>query len=196
MKTNKLLIITIGCLLLIFFLTAANSDDDNSYINGRHCYSLLSPISDNSSESTIIKSACFDTFTEAISYATRGRVVLDPSVRPEQITDELLERMEEPGTPGAQVVIGIDWDYTYYGGSSYTWVVSLSGCSPTVQYQVSSMPSGWNDRVSSARAYSNCSFYHYKDINYNGSYIACDPDCSTMGSLDNATSSEKWIYSP
>lgn len=195
MNINKLSIFLISCLFLTLLLTAANYDDEN--VKPNHCYSLLSPVNDNSDEtSNIIETACFDTFAQAIYTATEGRVTLDPSIRPEDITDELLKSLEDPGIPGAQVVIGIDWDYTNYGGSSYIWVVSQSGCSPSIHYQVSSMPAGWNDRVSSAKAYSNCSFYHYHDTNFGGSYVACDPNCSTMGSLDNATSSEKWLYSP
>ncbi len=194
MKTNKKISFFICCLFLVLLLTAANFGDYNDKLN--HCYSLLSPISNNSDESLIIESSCFDTFTEAIYSATRGRVLLDPSIRPEDITNEMLESMEDPGIPGAQVVIGIDWDYTNYGGSSYIWVVSQSGCSPSIHYQVSSMPAGWNDRVSSAKAYSNCSFNHYRDTNFGGPYLVCNPNCSTMGSLDNATSSEIWLYSP
>lgn len=195
MNKDKILFIFVGCVLLEFSLTAANFDDETN--KPQHCYSLLSPVSNNSDENSgIIESACLDTFAQALSSATKGRVVLDPSIRPEDITDDMLESMENPNMPGAQVVIGIDFDYTNYGGSSYIWVVNQSGCSPSMYYQVPSMPSGWNDRVSSAKAYSNCSFYHYRDTNYNGPYVVCDSNCSTMGSLDNATSSEKWLYSP
>jgi hypothetical protein len=195
MNYKKLFILSIGCILLALLLTAGNFDAESTKLN--HCYALLSPIRDNSDESSrMVEMACFDTFSQAIHAATGGRVQLDPSTRPEDVTEELLNRVERTGIPAAQVVIGIDWDYTYYGGSSYTWVVSETGCTPSIQYSVSSMPAGWNDRVSSAKAYSNCKFYHYRDANFGGPYVICNPNCATMGSLDNATSSEKWIYSP
>lgn len=174
------------------FLIAATPIADSFRLT--HCYSLLSPINKTiGGSSEIIESACFDTFSEAIQAATKGRVRLDPSIRPEDITDTMLNDVEGEGLSAVQVVIGIDWDYSNFGGSTYTWVVNNNGCSTTIQYSVSTMPSGWNDRVSSAKAYSNCSFYHYQNTNFEGSSVVCNPNCSSMGALDNATSSERWI---
>ncbi len=165
-----------------------------------HCYALISPVVGASlNSSRIVETACFDTFAEAINAATQGRVQLDSSIHPENVTDEMLNNGDVKVLPVAQIVIGIDWDSTNFGGSSYTWVVSGSGCSSTVQYSISSMPSGWDNRVSSAKAYSNCNgFYHYQNTNLGGSFIVCnsEPGCSSMGPLDNATSSEKWTSIP
>jgi hypothetical protein len=195
MNREKWLLLFIGCSALVLLLTAANFED--AYIKPEHCYSLLAPISYNSNmPSEIIEIACFETFAQAMYEATNKQIDLDPSSGLDDITDEMINSLEYTDLPDAQVVIGIDWDYTNYGGNSNIWVTPDIGCSPSLQYQVPSMPVGWNDRVSSSKAYSNCSFYHYRDTNYGGSYVICDPNCSTMGSLDNATSSEKWLYSP
>ena len=195
MIRNKFFFYFLGGLLLVVALTAANSGA--GILKPDHCYSLISPLKPGPEGSTpIIKTACYDTFAQAINAATNGRVHLDKSIRPEDVTDMMLNDIESINTPLAQIVIGIDWDYINYGGSSYTWVVSTSGCSDTIQYSVSTMPSGWNDRVSSSKAYSNCSFYHYSDSNFGGTSVACNPNCSTMGILDNATSSERWIKAP
>ena len=166
--------------------------------NKRHCYALISPINANDDKaSTIITSECFNNFSDSIFAATKGRVKLNRSIQPGELTDEMLNGREEQSSFSYQVVIGIDWDDNDYRGGSYTWVVDGNGCSSTIQYGVSSMPSGWDNRVSSARGYSNCnSFYHYKNTNYDGSLIVCDPECSSMGTLNNATSSEKWRYTP
>jgi hypothetical protein len=195
MNLKQFLIFLVGIVLLALLLTAANFDEENA--KSSHCYFLLAPISYNSDmPSEIIKTACFDTFAEALFEATNHQINLDPSSNPGDITDEMINSLEYIDLPDAQVVIGIDWDYTNYGGNSNIWVTSDTGCSPSLQYQVPSMPVGWNDQVSSSKAYSNCSFYHYRDTNYGGPYLKCDPYCPTMGSLDNATSSEKWLYSP
>jgi hypothetical protein len=56
-----------------------------------YCYSMLSPVSANSNESsTILESGCFNTFAESIQAATGGRVHLDPSINSKDVTDEMV----------------------------------------------------------------------------------------------------------
>ena len=194
MKKSNLLYLLAG-LFLALFLTVASSTETN---NKQYCYALIAPIEEGSNGSSrIIKKECFANFADSIRAATNGRVQLNSSTQPETVTDEILNFSSGEVSPSSQVVIGIDWDNTNFGGSSYTWVVSGSGCSSSTQYSVSSMPSGWDNRVSSARGYSNCNyFYHYQNTSYGGTSVVCNTDCSSMGSLDNATSSEKWTYTP
>lgn len=194
-KKSNLLYLLVG-LFLVLFLTAAKSSGINN--NGQHCYALIAPIAEgNDGSSGIIKSECFDNFADSIYAATNGRVQIDRSTQPGEVSNEILNSSNGLSSPSSQVVIGIDWDSTNFGGSSNTWAVSGSGCSSTVQYSASSMPSGWDNRVSSARGYSGCNyFYHYQNTNFGGSSIVCNTECATMGSLDNATSSEKWSYTP
>lgn len=196
MNRNKIANIILCCLVLGIFLIAARPSKESNRQN--HCYSLLSPVNQNSDDfSQVVETKCFNSFTESLLAATKGRVQLDSSIQPEEVTENLLNDYAGNNLTDLQVVIGIDWDYSNFAGSSYTWVVSGSGCSSSVQYRVSSMPSGWDNRVSSARAYSNCNYYyHYQNTNQEGSSVVCNTECSTMGSLDNATSSEKWTYTP
>ena len=196
MNNKSSLLLLLGGLFLVLFLTAASPTEINN--NGQHCYALIAPIEEGSNGSSrIIKSECFDNFADSIYAATNGRVQLNSSTQPETVTDEILNFSSGEVSPSSQVVIGIDWDNTNFGGSSYTWVVSGSGCSSSTQYSVSSMPSGWDNRVSSARGYSGWNyFYHYQNTNFGGSSVVCNTECATMGSLDNATSSEKWACTP
>ncbi len=113
--------------------------------NGMHCYALLSPVTPGTNEaSTILESGCYDSFAESIEAATDGQVKLDATVRPQDVTDEMLEPEAYPSgmVPNLSTVIGIDYKDTNYAGSSYTWVVSQAGCSDVYSYGVSSMPSG------------------------------------------------------
>src|SRR6266498_3369757 len=186
MKHSKTILFFLGCMILVFGIAATEANTAPS--TPSHCYALLSPVDGKSENSShVLEAACFDTFAKAMEAATKGRVHLDPTVRPENVTNEELNNVDGTDLPATQVVIGIDWDYANYGGSSYTWVVADNGCTDTIQYSVSSMPSGWNDRVSSSRAYSNCNYYyHYQNTNFSGSYNVCNTDCPGMGSLDNA----------
>jgi len=196
MNNKSSLLLLLGGLFLVLFLTAASPTEINN--NGQHCYALIAPIEEGSNGSSrVIKAECFDNFADSIYAATNGRVQLNSSIQPEAVTNEALNSSNGVGLLSSQVVIGIDWDSANFSGSSYTWVVSGSGCSSSTQYSVSSMPSGWDNRVSSARGYSNCNyFYHYQNTSYGGTSVVCNTDCSSMGSLDNATSSEKWTYTP
>ncbi len=163
-----------------------------------HCYALLSPIGNSpTGSSQVLETGCFETFPQAIAAATNGQVKLDPATRPQDVTQELLDAESDLDAPDVQVVIGIDYDYSNYGGSTYTWVANDYGCSSTIQYGVPTMPSGWDNRVSSARGYSNCNYYyHYPNANYSGTPATCHTDCATMGTLDNDASSERWTYTP
>lgn len=194
-KKHRLLYLLVG-LFASIILTASLPVMAN---NQQHCYALITPIEEGvHGSSKIIKAECFDNFSDSIFAATNGRVQLNRSTHPETVTDEALNSSIESSSLSSQVVIGIDWDYTYFGGSSYTWVVSGSGCTSTTQFSVSSMPYGWDNRVSSARGYSGCNYYyHYQNTNFGGSSVACSTTgCATMGILNNATSSEKWRYNP
>lgn len=195
MKIKSHFLYILAGFFLVMFLTAASPTEGN---HKHHCYALISPIEEGTNGSSkIIKLGCFDNFASSVSAATNGRVQLNSSIRPETVSDEALNSSIGIYSPSSQVVIGIDWEDTNFGGSSYTWVVSGSGCSSSTQYSVSSMPSGWDNRVSSAKGYSNCNyFYHYQNTSYGGSSVVCNTECSSMGSLDNATSSEKWTYAP
>jgi hypothetical protein len=197
MKWNKIILYSLGCLAFVFFLTAASSQKASDSQN--HCYALLSPVNPNSGEfSQILETKCFDSFSESLGAATKGRVQLDSSISPENVTEDILNDNIEKKLTDLQIVIGIDWDNSSFSGSSYIWVVSNGGCSNSVQYSVSSMPTGWDNRVSSARAYSPCNyFHHYQNTSHGGSSLICNTiGCSSMGLLNNATSSEKWTYTP
>jgi len=98
--------------------------------------------------------------------------------------------------PDTSTVIGIDYMNANYGGLSLTWTangtVGCEGGFPT--YAASSMPSGWNDDISSYRDYASCSNNpHYENNNYKGAVANCGPNCSYIGAaMNDRTSSEKW----
>ena len=94
--------------------------------------------------------------------------------------------------PLASTLISTDFDAANFTGTSLTWTVSnTSGCNGGFQYSAASMPSGWNDRVSSSKSAHGCATNrHFHDTNFNGSGITCS--CATMGTMSNQTSSETW----
>ncbi len=169
----------------------------------RHCVANVAPAGVNLSNwNPDVR--CFDTFSEAISAATGGRVNLPPDFHAGDLTPELLDSLlaaspppaSTGATPAFSTVVGIDWEYINFQGITYTWTTDhTAGCTDGTNYITPSMPSGWDNIVSSARGYQGCNTYiHYEDPSYGGAQINCDggSKCATMGVMDNQTSSERW----
>lgn len=156
----------------------------------RHC---TAEIDKQGSEPKNVR--CFSTFAEAITAATKGRVRLEPSVQPGDLTDAMLvqnESLTGDVTAQSDAVIGIDYQDSGFRGNTYTWTGSdANGCRNGSTYAVPSMPNNWDNKVSSARGFTGCqSFIHYQDQNYGGASINCA--CSSMGIMNDRTSSEQW----
>lgn len=156
--------------------------------NKGHCVVLIEPIKPGQEESVTSAPVCFDSFADAIYAATEGAVRLDPTIRPNEITQEMLSLSQR------STVVGIDWKDKNFRGDSYVWATyHTPGCSDGSSYGVSSMPSGWNDVVSSAKSYAGCNhYYHYEHTNWIEPRIDCGGECAQMYSMDNKTSSERW----
>ena len=142
--------------------------------------------------------ACFETFAEAAAFATRGRVVLPADARPDDIQPALLS---SAGLTGAYV-IGIEYENKAFGGRSITFTSDVT-CAvtdfylprmPVVSQPFWPWPLDWNDRISSAQAFSGCNHsYHFEDVNFGGAMTDCGSGCSYIGdALNDRTSSIMW----
>ncbi|HLB47906.1 MAG TPA: hypothetical protein VJL59_12935 [Anaerolineales bacterium] len=151
----------------------------------RHCVILIEPLQPGQQASVASEPVCFARFPDAIYAATGDTVRLAPAVRPADVTQDML-------APASTTVISIDYANSNFQGSTLVWVANNSvGCNTGYSYSAPTMPSGWNDVVSSAQTYGGCNNNpHYEHTNYGGAVLTCT--CSTMGVMDNATSSEKW----
>ncbi|HEX9623954.1 MAG TPA: peptidase inhibitor family I36 protein, partial [Streptosporangiaceae bacterium] len=97
---------------------------------------------------------------------------------------------EWAAVPATVYVLSIDWVNTNFTGGSLTWTQS-SKCG---SFQASSMPSGWNDVVSSVATDSGCANTLYQNTNFGGSKysISRNSSAASLGSFNDLTSSEKW----
>lgn len=149
----------------------------DAQIRVRHCVVWITPTTQHGELSKISPMRCFSSPARAGSYAHgsapsgfRGSAAADATT---------------------STTISIDYDASDFTGSTLTWTVSnTAGCNGS-SYSSASMPSGWNDRVSSSHSYAGCAHNaHYHDTNFLGTGINCT--CSTMGTMNNQTSSERW----
>ena len=97
-------------------------------------------------------------------------------------------------SPAATVILGQVFEDANYGGSSYTFTAS-SGCDTNadVDWQVSSMPSGWNDRVTSFKSFNDCATRIWSDTGYSGSTYGFVVNSTNVGTtMNDQTSSIQW----
>ncbi len=90
-------------------------------------------------------------------------------------------------------LIGQDFDLTSYRTLLVQWTGSAYGCTTGQTYAIPNVGSALNDRIDSSKSFSGCTRYsHYQNASYTGSLFPCATACSTLGSLNNQTTSVRW----
>jgi hypothetical protein len=122
---------------------------------------------------------CFATFPAAVAFATGGRVTAPASAADAARDPGFAASVEAAATlPAAGtatsagsggVLVGIEYADLNYGGATLS-MFAPGGCdySLDVDYRFTSLPAGWNDRISSFRSYSNCAQQLFNAINFGG----------------------------
>ena len=113
---------------------------------------------------------CFATFPAAIAAATGGRVTSAPASAAAALQDPAFTAaVEIQPVATSTVLVGIESANLNYGGASLSMTAS-GRCDDSldVDYRFASLPSGWNDRISSFRSYSNCAQQLFRDTNFGG----------------------------
>jgi hypothetical protein len=133
---------------------------------------------------------CFHEFSEAIEFATQGRVRVPQAVTLDELDDDLLNGPELG--PLATNVIAIEYQHKGFQGASYT-ITNSKGCA-THKHSLKSMKQGWNDIISSAKAFAGCNHSrHYEHVGYKGAVKDCKRKCSYIGdAMNDRTSSIRW----
>jgi len=130
---------------------------------------------------------CFDSFAEAIRFATKNTVRL-----PSEATVSDLTQAQLNASP--VYVLAVEYQHGGFGGSSMTYTSGVS-CWDGYSFFTGSMPSGWDNIISSARAYSGCNHsIHFEHPNYGGASTDCYGECSYIGdAMNDRTSSIRWF---
>jgi hypothetical protein len=92
------------------------------------------------------------------------------------------------------VVIGQVFEDANYGGSSYTFTASADcDTNADVDWELSSMPSGWNDRVSSFKSFGQCATKIWHDVSFAGTSYGFVVNSTYVGAtLNDEASSIQW----
>jgi hypothetical protein len=132
--------------------------------------------------------ACYHSFARSVRVATSGRVRLPASATPRSVTPDELNAGAI--TPNTSYVLSIDYQNSNYGGNTFVWYQS-SKCG---SFQSASMPTGWNDVVSSVKAESGCATTLFWNNNFGSpTYpITKNGSAASLGVFNDETSSQSW----
>ncbi|MFF4415609.1 hypothetical protein ACFYY8_24010 [Streptosporangium sp. NPDC001559] len=149
--------------------------------------------------------SCYDTFTEAVAFATGGRITDAPNDTAAAMADPGLTRRinalsqnssARPTVAEEPNVISIEYEHDKYSGRSYTFMGNGTGCGRDhdITYQVSSLSGvGMNEMISSYIAYDRCFVKHYEHDNFSGkSTDWLFWNLYIEGYMNDRTSSIKW----
>ncbi len=181
--------VTLALLALQLTITPVGAAGDRAR---PHCVVTIEPVKPSESESREHSLRCYARFSDAIADATDGHLRLHPDTQPYELTAGQVAASAGP------TVIGIDYEDPNYDvnffGPSLTWSVGNEfGCLGGRNYSAAAMPAGWDNQVSSAKAFAGCSrYYHYEHPGFGGILVNCSPGCAGMGAMNDKTSSERW----
>lgn len=186
-----------AAVLLLAVPSAASARDYPTPVTtgrGNQCVVHLEPVTPSGPEARPTSITCFRTFRAAIAHATRGYTQLSRTAGPADLTQAML-----PGDASAAtaVVIGVEYNADHWRVSSGTWIVETSGeCTASRGWVWRSMPSGWDNVISSSKAYSGCNRAdHWENADLKGALRSCRPNCYYIGdAMNDRTSSLGWWH--
>ncbi|HEY8787559.1 MAG TPA: hypothetical protein VIM10_00280 [Actinopolymorphaceae bacterium] len=183
-------VVVAGLLAAPAVAQAAPSPIAREQARGSHCVVALSPGS--AAKRSVVKDyRCFSSLSEAVTFATGGKVRLGARSSFSSADTALLGSSSTASAP----VLGIEYNWTGFGGTSLTLTGSGgSGCYGGTEYSFGNLGTyGWNDKIESARTYSNCVGVHYKNSGLWGTSTSVFGSKSDFGSLNNEISSIRFF---
>jgi hypothetical protein len=150
---------------------------------------------------------CFDTFAAALDKASGGRLTDGPKNAQGAIDDPAFNAKVDASNAAADAVrmsavaggtvISIEYrGLNYVDADPLIWVGNSGNCSTSTNntdYEVSTMPAGFVNTISSYRTYANCYTKHWENPNFGGASVGYNGSRSNIGAaMDNRTSSEQW----
>ncbi|WP_394841235.1 hypothetical protein LZC95_29715 [Pendulispora brunnea] len=135
---------------------------------------------------------CFHTYAEATSFATKGRVNLPKNATMKEVDDAVAD--DTTRNLGIQsIVIAREYANANYSLPSLA-VTADAGCQ-NQDWVFASMPSGWNDVISSALIYGGVGCFHgwhYETNNFGGANLDVGAGVGDFTYMNDRTSSIRW----
>lgn len=180
-------VVVAGVLVAPAVAEAAPSTIAREQARGSHCVVALS--AGSAAKRSVVKDyRCFTTLSQAVTFASGGKVRLGARSSFSSADTALRARVT---SLTSSPVLGIEYNADDFGGTSLTLTGSGgSGCYGGTEYSFGNLGTyGWNDKIESARTYSNCVGVHYKNSGLSGTSLSVYGSKSDFGSLSNEISS-------
>ena len=134
---------------------------------------------------------CYYTWQEYASAVTSGKVT---SFRDGASPEAKLAQIDAVSRAQGAVLLARFWDYTNFGGSFLDFVAEPCADPLPAGWSWPYIGSTWDNRISSARVYANtntrCTMTTlYSGRDFSGDYHFCVPECSSLGDMNNRTTS-------
>jgi hypothetical protein len=187
----SMVVVVAGVLTAPAMAQATPSTIAREQTHGSHCVVALSA-GTASKHSVVNNYRCFTSLSRAITFASGGTVKL--AARSSSSSADAALRRRSPAL-GTTPVLGIEYNEDGFGGTSLTLTGSGGlGCYNGTEYSFGNLGTyGWNDKIESARTYSNCVGVHYKNSGLSGSSASAYGSKSDFGSLRNEISSIRFF---
>lgn len=132
---------------------------------------------------------CFDTFEEMLAGVEKktGSPIIFEGADKGRAADG-----EASLLAGTYALVTLYADQNFAGGS-YTMTDSNSATCSAYSYTINSMPSGWNDRVSSFQSWATCKTRLSENTNQGGIQYGPIGSTTYVGSVMNDRASSVWI---
>ncbi len=134
------------------------------------------------------ETGCYSSFALVVDALSEGTV----EVAADAIT--VTDAQRAAITPLSTFIIGQVFADASYAGSSYTFYTS-GDCDTNadVDWNVASMPTGWNDRVTSFKSFGQCATRIWQDTSYGGASYGFYVNSTNVGAtMNDETSSIQW----
>ena len=188
MKHRFVLLISLVGLLTCGVAATAGAAAASEHRAASHAKQFCVAIAEPAGSTATPHATCYATFAGSIFAATSGRVRLPASAKPGSVTPDQINA--SGAVPATTYVLSLDYANANFVPPVLTWE-QTSKCG---SFQASSMPSGWNDVISSVITESGCATTLYENINFGGSTFSVGRNSSaaTLGTFNDKASSEKW----
>jgi len=193
-----LMLVATGLLIGSAVLAQSNAESGS---NPKHCVAIFGKpeISEKGKmpkETPIIDYKCFDNFSDSLFYATKGTTQLPKDLEAKDFTGEVSASTRSLALRAPSLPINTSWDGPNKTGSSLTWYGSY--CNPGVIYTRLTMPTGWDNVISSSQPMasgSGCGTTKHYDNPYNnsGNSFYCYGSSSTSTTCGNLSNP---VYNP
>lgn len=165
--------------------------------NDTHCVEQINPMRPGQTASDIQSFKCYTTLSASLAAATGGRIHFPRNASGQDVSRALQGSHQTSATisPNDSNVVIIFFVDANFGGSSLTVSTTGPSCSTGATYGQTSMPSGWNDVVSSLQGgFFGCTWERlWVDINFSGASQCYNGSTSNVGSTMNDRTSSWYV---